>query len=355
MKTELQATPKDKIYLPEKMGAILFYGPQDLRYEQVNIPEIQDSEILLKIKAAIVGGSSYKTYLQGHPVLVNKDLPSPFGHQFAGKVVRVGKKITKFKVGDRVVAINSSPCFKCKDCNKQNFHLCENISFLNGAFAEYLKIPANITKHNAYIIPPHISFEVAAELESLAVVLHGLEKSEVTKESTVCVIGTGNIGLFFTLLAKEKGARVIAVGRNENKLKLAKEMGADQVLDIKDSRLQDYNPDIVIDAVGKPEIWELAVKLVSKGGVVNFFGGCKEGSKFELDTYKVHYKQLKLIGVFHHTPLYVKKAFELLCSSDNLQEKIKNHIISTRIPLAEIKKAFKLHKEGRVVQTVIVN
>lgn len=349
--------------VPDQMNACLFYGPYDVRYEKVPTPKINENEILIKIKAALTCGTDLKTFQRGHPLLI-KSTPSTFGHQFSGVIAKVGKNIKDFYVGQRIVALNSAPCFKCKYCMKEQFSLCENIDFLNGAYAEYIKIPASIVQHNTYEIPPYIGFETAASLEGLAVVVHGLERSEVSSDKTVCVIGTGSIGLMFVALAKLNGAKVIAIGRKNFKLQVARELGADYVLNITElaeaeeiiKRIENLTggnrPEVVIEAVGMPQTWELSTKIVSRGGLVNFFGGCKKGAKVEFDTYRLHYDELKLIGVFHHTPKHVQTAMHLL-DSNHFHKKVFEKIITHVLPLRELEKAFLMHQEGNAIQVAV--
>jgi len=348
--------------IPDEMQACLFYGPGDVRYEKTPIPKINENEILVKVDTVLTGGTDLKTFKRGHPVLI-KSVPSTFGHQFSGTVVRVGENVKKFSVNQRVVALNSAPCYECNFCKKKRFSLCENIEFLNGAYAQYIAIPERIVNYNTYEIPQSLDFEAASELESLAVVVHGYERSEITKDKTICVIGTGSMGLLFVALAKLNGIKVISIGKNPFKLGIAKEFGADFILNTNDFSSEEelikkvkfltnnYGPEVVIEAVGLPEIWELATKIVSRGGLVNFFGGCKTGTKVEMDTFKLHYDELKLIGVFHHTPKYVQKALKLL--SDNFIQTVINKVITKRMPLKELKDAFLLHDSGNVIQVAI--
>lgn len=350
--------------IPELMHACLFYGPYDVRNEKIPTPKIGENEILVKIKAALTCGTDLKTFQRSHPVLI-KSIPSTFGHQFSGIVAKVGRDVENFHVGQRVVALNSAPCYKCRFCIKEQFSLCEDIKFLNGAYAEYIAVPERIVKHNTYQIPSNISYEIAASLEGLSVVVHGLEMSGTLSDKTVCIIGTGSIGLMFVALSKLNGAKVISVGRNASKLQVAKELGADYIINTSDllgseeklvKKIHDLTDDlgaeIVIEAVGTPFTWELATKLVSRGGLVNFFGGCKQGSKVELDTYKLHYDELRLIGVFHHTPKHVQTALNLL-SKHSFRERILQKIITHSFPLKELEKAFLLHQSGAAIQVAV--
>ena len=118
----------------KKMKAIRYYAPQDIRYEEVDIQQPGDNEVLVRIQAALTCGTDVKTFRRGHPVLIKKT-PSGFGHEFAGIVEQVGNNVVDFKPGDRVVAANSAPCGKCFYCLKKQYNLCENLDLLNGAYA----------------------------------------------------------------------------------------------------------------------------------------------------------------------------------------------------------------------------
>ena len=215
-----------------KMKAVLFYKPGVVKYEDVKIQDIKQGEVLVKVETALTCGTDIKTYKRGHPVLI-KNSPSGFGHEFSGTVSQVGSEVNEFNIGDRVVAANSAPCLECYYCRIGEYNLCENLDLLNGAYAEYIKIPPRITRQNLLKIPDNVTFEEAAFTEPLANVVHGVDRTDIKAGQTVGVVGLGPIGLMFVRLAKLKGARVIAAGRNPLKLKLAKEFGgADEVVDL---------------------------------------------------------------------------------------------------------------------------
>ena len=154
--------------------------------------------------------------------MIIQEIPSTFGHEFAGVVEKVGKGVTDFVPGDRVVTANSAPCMDCFYCKRGQYNLCENLQFLNGAYAEYITVPKQIVNVNTYKIPDSLSFEEAAFVEPLANVVHGIERTNIQSGETVGVIGLGPIGLMLVKLAKLKGAKVIAAGRNPMKLELSK-------------------------------------------------------------------------------------------------------------------------------------
>ena len=341
------------------MKAVRFWGPGDIRYEDVPIQEPKEGEVLIKIKAALTCGTDVKTYRRGHPVLIKK-LPSGFGHEFSGVVEKLGACVDKFKVGDRVVAANSAPCGECFYCKKEEYNLCENLDLLNGAYAEYITIPARIVEKNMIILPDDLSFERAAFCEPLANVVHGAYRTEIKEGQSVGIIGIGPIGLLFARTAKLMGARVIVGGRNPVKLKLAEEFAhADEIVDLKkypnpEKIFKDFSDekkglDVAVECVGLPEIWERIFTFVRPGGTVHFFGGCKSGSTVTFDATKMHYGDMKMMSVFHHTPKYFREALNLIASGQMEVEKL----ITDKLELKDVEYAMQEHIAGRAIKFLI--
>ena len=341
------------------MKAILYYGPQNIKYEETTIKPLAEGEILVKVKAALTCGTDVKTYRRGHPVLI-KHVPSGFGHEFSGIVEKVTDGVKNVRAGDRVVCANSAPCGECFYCKKEEYNLCENLDLLNGAYAEYIVVPKRIVEKNTLILPDNLSFEKAAFCEPLANVVHGVERTDIKEGQTVGVIGIGPIGLMFARLAKLKGARVIVAGRNPLKLRLAEEFaGVDEVVDLKkysnpEKIFRDFSDekkglDVAIECVGMPEIWELVFSCVRPGGTVHFFGGCKSGSTVCLDTTKIHYGDIKMMSVFHHTPQYFRQALDLIASGKLEVEKL----ITETLPLEKVEYAMERHIKGDAIKFLI--
>ena len=176
------------------MRAYMFHGPGDLRLEDVDPVRPGPGEVAVEIKAAATCGTDLKSYRRGHPTLFPAgSLPARFGHEFAGIVTEVGEGVTKFRPGQRVVAANSCPCGSCWACTLGRETLCENLQYLNGAFAEQIVIPRAIVERNTYEIPDTLPFEAAATLEPLSTVVHGMAESGIAMGDTVVVNGPGPI------------------------------------------------------------------------------------------------------------------------------------------------------------------
>jgi L-iditol 2-dehydrogenase len=341
-----------------KMKAILFYAPGDIRFGETERPVPGPGEVLVQIRAALTCGTDLKTYRRGHPVLI-KETPSVFGHEMAGVIAGLGAGVEGFAIGQRVVAANSAPCGRCFYCRQGRLSLCERLDFLNGAYAEYIAVPARIVAHNLLPIPDGVSFRQAALTEPLACAVHGIERSKIGLGDTVCVIGHGPIGLMLTRLAKLKGARVIVVGRNPFKLDKARQFGADELVDI----TKGFDPveavraltprgrgvDVAIEAVGLPETWEQAISMTRPGGLVNLFGGCKSGTHVKVDTRRLHYDELEIIGVFHHTPRYVWAALSLIAGGQIDADALITH----EIPLERLEEALQLMSQGQTLKVAV--
>ncbi len=304
----------------DQMLAAVLYGKEHLQVEPVAVPKIGEGDVLVRVRAALTCGTDVKVFRRGYHARMIIP-PAVFGHELAGDVVEAGPSVERFRAGQRIVAANSAPCLDCFYCRKGMQNLCEDLLFNNGAYAEYIRIPARIVQRNMYEIPPEMSYRDAALAEPLACVLKGVEDSGLGRGDTVAVIGLGPIGLMFVRLAKSRGARVIALGRRQTQLHRAALLGADDLIsttEIKDPvrMVRDLTDgrgaDVGIEAVGKPQTWELMAHMVRKGGTVNFFGGCPSDTKVSLETSLLHYSEITCKASFHHTPALIQKALRLV-------------------------------------------
>ncbi|MBM4417557.1 MAG: zinc-binding dehydrogenase [Chloroflexi bacterium] len=304
------------------MRALFFVAPGQLSVMDVPDPEPGPGDLIVAVDVALTCGTDLKAYLRGHRLFKP---PMPFGHEFAGTVVRVGSGVDRFRVGDRVAAANSAPCGSCSACKQGETGLCDDLDkHLNwGAFAERARIPAPIVRTNTFHIPDHLAASTAAALEPLATVVHGVESARLRLAGTVAILGaTGAIGQLFVQVLRLAGAsRIIAVGRSTRRLAQTTVLGADVALGVPDAtpeRLRaetaGVGPDLVVDATGLPEMWELGAALARRGGTMLLFGGCASGTTVTFDTGRLHYDALTVRGVFHHTPRSVEAAFRLLAA-----------------------------------------
>jgi L-iditol 2-dehydrogenase len=300
------------------MMAAVLYGKEHLQVEPVAVPGIGPGDLLVRVRAALTCGTDVKVFRRGYHARMIVP-PALFGHELAGDVVAAGTDVRSFRGGDRVMAANSAPCLDCFYCRRGLENLCEDLLFNNGAYAEYIRIPARIVARNTYRLEDHVTYQDAALAEPLACVLRGLEETNLRPGDTVAIIGLGPIGLMFVRLAAVMGARVIALGRRQTQVNRALKMGAAEGMvtagledDELVAQIRDLTSgrgvDIAIEAVGKPSTWQLAVSMLRRGGTVNFFGGCPNESQVALDTSQLHYSELTCKASFHHTPAHIGAA-----------------------------------------------
>ena len=362
------------------MLAAVLYGQEDLRLETVADPSPAAGEVVIRVATATTCGTDLKVWRRGgHAKMLRP--PTLFGHEAAGQIVAIGAGVKGWQVGDRVVANNSAPCMKCFFCQRQEYSLCPNLTWNNGTFAEYLKIPAPIVEHNLLPIPNDLPEALASMTEPLACVLHGIARSNVKPGDRILVIGDGAIGLMFVAVLaqlKEEGRRkkeegrgkeengnfvfpsgeVFLFGGNDNRLEIGKKLGAakvfnyHQITDITTTvkELTDgWGADTVIECTGVPSVWETAIACARPGATVNLFGGCPKDTAIALSTEQLHYSELTLKGVFHNTPKYVREALSLLATRRIPFELL----VSDRRPLKDLEQVFQDMRDRQVIKVAI--
>ena len=345
--------------MPRRMKAAMYYGIGDVRYEETDIPKIGPGELLVKIGTALTCGTDVKTYKRGHPILL-KHIPSLFGHEYAGTIEEVGKGVQKFTEGMRVVATNSAPCGECFFCKRDAPNLCAKLkdSLVNGAFAEYIRVPEAVVRWNTHPIPDSLSFRDAALTEPLACVVHGIEESNIRPGDTVVVIGAGPIGQMMAMLAKKRGASTVIVSDLVDlRRDIARKAGADIIIDpSKEDPVERVKQetsgrgaDVVIEAVGIPKLWEQAVSMTRDAGTTVLFGGAASGTKFEVDTVRFHYGELTLKGIFHLKPRHVEQALQIIIAGDIKPDLL----ISHEMPLERTSEALQMMGEGKSMKVAI--
>jgi L-iditol 2-dehydrogenase len=308
------------------MKAAVLYGKEDVRVEEIQARPLKPGEVRVQIEAALTCGTDLKVFRRGYHAKMIVP-PAVFGHELAGVVVEVQSSTSEVQsperpiaVGDRVVVANSAPCGECFHCRNQQENICDDLLFLNGAYAESIVVPARIVQKNLLRLKATTQFRDAALVEPLACVVQGIQDVKLRAGQHMLVFGAGPIGLMFAALGKQLGCQVTVAGRRQARLEVARKLGADRVIDIGDgsnlvTKIREASkdhPDVVIEAVGQPSVWEASVHVVRKGGTVNFFGGCPSGTTVTLDTTLIHYSDLTLLASFHHTPRTIRRALDFI-------------------------------------------
>lgn len=276
------------------MKAYVLHKVNDLRYEDVPMPECPKGWVIVQVKAAGICSSDIaRVFTKG-----TYHFPTIPGHEFSGVVYSVVDEELKSWVGKRVGIFPLIPCRECPQCKQKQYEMCANYDYVgsrrDGAFAEYVAVPL----WNLLPLPDEVPLEVAAMLEPLSVGLHALKKAEINQTDSVAVIGTGMIGISAAQWAKKyTDGEVVVIGRNENKRHLVDSTGLTYEVHTK-SDGKEY--DVVLEAVGTPESVDLALNMVRPGGTVILMGNPSGDILLTQNTYwRILRKQLIVKGTWN--------------------------------------------------------
>lgn len=264
------------------MKALVYCGPRDIRYMDVETPEPKAGEVLVKVKAVSICGSDMSGYKGGSAMRV---APLIMGHEFSGEIAKLGEGVEGLKVGDRVGVVTNLYCGYCADCKAGLSNVCDNRKIIgttmmagsyNGAMADYVVAPAA----KIMLLPDNVSFNQCALAEPLSISLRATKHAGDLKGKTVAVFGAGPIGLLTIQCVKYFGAgRIIAIDLVDDRLEMAKKCGAtdiinsnDDILGITRKMTDGVGVDVVFDAAGVPATVNGGVEIVRNGGKIVWIG-----------------------------------------------------------------------------------
>jgi 2-desacetyl-2-hydroxyethyl bacteriochlorophyllide A dehydrogenase len=327
------------------MECIVIQKPKVLQLSTCDIPEPGPGDILIKVMASGICGTDIHIfngeYMGSYPVIP--------GHEFAGIVRDVGKMVKRFKPGDRVAVEPNIACDNCSQClnNRQNF--CENWQAIGvtlpGGMEQFVVAP-----EKAVFDIGDIPFEYGAFMEPLSCVIHGVERVSMKLGDKVAILGAGPIGNLLLQMARLQGATSVSIlEKNPGRGELAYEMGADSVFDqIND--LPENAFDVVIDATGVLPLMSRTIDFAKNGGRILMFGVPPSGKKVAFEAFKIFQKGLTLLSSFTS----LRNSFQAINLLQSKQIKV-NPLISHRLPLKDISKAFEmLEKHDPVVKKVMM-
>lgn len=292
--------------IPKTMRALVYRGINDLRLETVPVPRIGPDELLVKVAACGVCPTDVKKIQYGTVAP-----PRIFGHETAGTVVRIGRLVRGFRVGDRVALHHHVPCLKCRACGHRAFAQCgqykqtgvtAGFEPAGGGYAEYVRVMRFVLP-GVVKIPGRNSFEEGAMLEPVNTVLKAVRRLTLLPRDNVLVIGQGPIGLLFTRLLVLEGMRVAAVDLLKRRARMARTFGAKWTLDSDDygqlsKHLSPGNVDAAIVTVPSDEVVSRAQQCVRDGGQVLLFAHTRRGMKTPMDLADVCVDEKDVLGSY---------------------------------------------------------
>ncbi len=339
----------------EKMKVAMYYNNDDIRIEEMPIPEINDNELLVKIQSSGICGSDVMEWYR------LKKAPRVLGHEIAGDIVKVGKNIKNYKIGDRIFVSHHVPCETCSYCLENQHTLCNTLhstNFYPGGFAEYLKVPQINVEKGIFLLPKEMSYDEGVFIEPLACVVRGIEIAEMKSGQSVLIIGSGIAGLLQIKLAKALDVKqIIATDINDYRLNVAEKMGADIIIHAKEDvpKLVKQNnngrlADLVIICVGIPSAVKQGLHSVDRGGTVLFFAPTEPDVEIPFPLFDLWNKGIKMVSTYAGSPKDIIKAIDLIKSKkvDVVD------MITHKFPLAETAKGFKLVADAKNSIKVII-
>ncbi len=344
------------------MKAAVFRGPGNVELTDIPTPEAGPGEVLLKLGSNTVCGTDVRIMRGEKSAGV---VPGTvLGHEIAGTVVQVGEGVSEYKVGDLGVVTPVVTCGTCHNCMHGLEHFCENSSIfgygVNGGLAEYILVPKDaVSRHNLFVAKPGTELTALSLVEPLGCVLNGLDNYKVFLGDTALILGAGPIGLLHQTVIRLNGAsQIIVSDPSESRRKTAKDLGADITVDptsedlmkiVKDAT-EGRGADVVVVAIGRPQLFADALRLARKGGRVNAFAGFPSGATVEVEPNLIHYGEITVTGTSNSARSHTDHALRLI-----EQGKIPaDVIVSHRYPLSQALEAIEFSTSGEGIKVAVV-
>jgi L-iditol 2-dehydrogenase len=327
------------------MKAQVFRGVNQLSYEELPVPTLADDEVLVQVHVVGLCQSDIKKIL--YPLF---EPPRIFGHEMAGVIAKVGKNVTDWQVGARVVVMHHIPCMRCQYCLHDNFSMCDvykNISTTagfnasGGGFAEYVKVPGHIVRNGGLIpIPDRVTFEQASFVEPTNCCLKAVKKAQIAPGDTVLVTGAGPIGLMFIMLIKYFGGRAISTDLIPSRREKALSVGAEAAFDALDPNLtanilaltDGMGVDTTLLAVPSDKAFFQALDCTRRGGKILFFAEFPDQLEIPINPNVLYRREIDLMGSYSSSYRLQSLAVDIVFN----QRIDVNALISDRFSLQEL-------------------
>jgi L-iditol 2-dehydrogenase len=336
--------------IPKTMQAGVYRGKGVVRVEEVPVPEVHDGEVLIKVAACGVCGTDIKKIFYGYV-----EPPQILGHEVAGTVVAVGRGVTKWKLGDRVMSFHHIPCGTCFFCEKRSFSQCKQYKTTGltggftpngGGFAQYVKAMPWVAERGIVALPDNVSFEEATFIEPINTIVKAVQKARVAPGETVLITGCGPIGLQLLMVAKIEGARILTSDPVDTRRAKSIQLGADESFDPSGGRLVEEvkartggrGADAVLVAVAHPAVVVEALAAARPGGRVLLFAANDPVTKIEFPASAVGVDEKEILGSYSAAVDIQEEAAALV-----LGKKLPvMDIVTHRFPLAKIQEGLEL-------------
>lgn len=337
------------------MLVAVYYNNKDIRIEDIPKPEIGPEEILLKVMASGICGTDVLEWYR------LPKAPRVLGHEATGIIEKVGKKVTKYSIGDRIFVSHHVPCNQCCYCMKDSHTACETLHTTNyfpGGFSQFIRVPKINVETGIYKLTPNMTFEEGTFIEPLACVIRGQRLADINKCDNVLIIGSGMAGILHIQLSKIKGVQnVFAADINLDRLKLAKKFGADYIIDVKEdlvNQLKKINEgkgvDKVIVCTGAEKAALNALDCVDRGGTILFFAVPDPSIKIPIPITDFWRNETTIKTSYGASPKDLEEALKILSKKQINVSEMVTHTLDIR----EASKGFRLVAEaGKSLKVIL--
>ncbi|MFO1462343.1 MAG: alcohol dehydrogenase catalytic domain-containing protein [bacterium] len=301
------------------MRAAVYHPPSTIQVEELPIPKIGAGEILLKVRACGVCGTDVLKVTRALP-----KKPVVLGHELVGEVVELGSGVTKFQLGDRVVVAHHVPCGQCHYCRHGNHSMCRHFKETNldpGGFCEFLRIPAEHVLNTAFPVPAQLSDDEGLFTEPLSCCVRNVRRAHLLAGDFCVVVGMGSIGLMMVQLLKLIPTQVLALDLFDERLALAKQLGADFVLRGDSPEIaaciaehtEGRRADLVCFTAGGGKVFQNAFAWVRDGGALNLFASLSD-RPVEVSLDALYHHEIDVFSSYSPSPQDLVEAHRLLCA-----------------------------------------
>lgn len=331
------------------MKVAKLYSFNDIRIEDIPIPEVGSRDALIKTKACgICSGDVMQWY-------IDKKAPLVLGHEPVGEIVELGKEVRSSKFGVRVFTHHHAPCLACRFCSRGDYVQCEtwkNTKIIPGGISEYILIPQINLENDTLNLPDILSYEDGTLIEPTACVVKALKRANIREGDIVLVIGLGVMGQLIILLARKYGAgEIIGADIVSFRLEKAKEFGADEVINVSKDNLIDalkeltygLMADLVIVGPNSVEAMKQGILSAGAGSRVLFFTPAKPGEQLIIEPNDLYFRDINIITSYSCGPTDTAEALKIIEEGTVRAEKLITH----RFPIEKTAEAFKITAEAR--------
>jgi L-iditol 2-dehydrogenase len=340
------------------MRAAIYHNQQDIRLEQVPIPEIREDEVLVEMKACGICGSDLMDWY------LERRAPLVLGHEPAGIIMKVGGKVDGFMVGERVFVHHHVACLACHYCDHGDYTLCDkfhNTHIEPGGLAEYFMVPAPNLETDTLKIPEKLTYEESTFIEPIGCCLRALRKMNIQSSDTIAIIGAGTTGIIHSALSKILGAaKTIVSDLVDFRLQMAAKFGADLMVNAEYENLESVvngetdgrGADLVVVTAPNLKAYRTGFNICRKGGKLCVFAPCSPGEYIRVNPKEFFFSEIQIIPSYSTSHLETRLALELLEKGEIDVKKLITH----RFKLSEVSEAFETAlNEKKSLKIMVLN